>query len=100
MRPTQQRRRRVDPVPVQSSPDKPGATHKWRAIKVQRHIIVRVGGLSAKINTTTCAWCTEQGICNVCAAKAERARASLARTAAKREARRQPSAGGTVDKAT
>lgn len=97
MRPRHPRRQRGDPVAAKSSSNRRAATRKTRVIEVQRHIIVRVRGLSAKINTTDCAWCTDQGICSVCASKAERVRASLARTAAKREARRRLSGRATGD---
>lgn len=56
---------------------------------VRRYIVVRVGGLEAQIPLSTCYWCgeQEQHICTLCYSRAERARASLARTVAKRDAR-------------
>jgi hypothetical protein len=57
-------------------------------ISVRRFILAQAGGLTARIETTLCPWCTDEAFCSACAAKADRASASLARTAAKRDARR------------
>ncbi len=55
-----------------------------------RAIIVRVSGLIARVEVGSCSWCAayDGPICSACASKADRARASLARTAAKRDARK------------
>ncbi len=57
------------------------------AASYQRYIWVRVRGLEARIPTTFCLWCMDSGVCSVCAAKAAKARASLTKTADKRDAR-------------
>lgn len=54
----------------------------------QRAIIVRVSGLVARVKLGSCAWCTDRAICSACGSKADRARVSLARTAAKRASRK------------
>ena len=65
-----------------------------------RAIIVRVSGLVARVEIGSCAWCAGYGkdraICSACGDKADRARASLRRTAAKRNTRRVESRDASV----
>lgn len=54
----------------------------------RRNLVIRVSGLTARIPTGGCQWCTDEAVCSVCHSRANRARASLARTAAKRDSGR------------
>lgn len=54
---------------------------------IRTFINVRVGGLMARLETTHCFWCRDRGVCGACYSTTERMRASLARTAAKRDSR-------------
>lgn len=54
--------------------------------RARRAIIVRVSGLVARVELGSCSWCAayDGPICSACGAKADRARASLTKTVAKR----------------
>lgn len=47
-------------------------------VSLQRFIVVRVKGREVRIPTTDCQWCSDEGVCAVCSAKAEAARKHLA----------------------
>lgn len=54
---------------------------------VRSFINVRERGLSVQFETTNCYWCRGEWVCSACYSKSERVRASLRRTADKRDAR-------------
>lgn len=57
--------------------------------RIRGFINVRAGGLKAQLETTNCSWCgNREYVCTACAATAGRMRLSLARTAAKCDARK------------
>ena len=63
--------------------------------RIRSYINVRAGGLKAQLETTHCGWCGgREYVCAACASTAGRMRLSLARTAAKRDARKAKATGG------
>lgn len=58
-----------------------------RLLGVRRFILCRVQGLQVCLEVTHCIWCTDTAVCSACDRTADRIRTSLARTAAKRDAR-------------
>jgi len=56
-----------------------------RAHRGRRAILVRdgAGRVRARVPTSTCSWCTDEFVCSACHARAERARAGIARSDAR-----------------
>lgn len=46
-------------------------------VDLQSYILVHVGDVIARVNTTNCSWCSDKGICSACAAKANQERERL-----------------------
>lgn len=65
-------------------------------VSVRKFILVKAGGLEVRFERTHCYWCGHQEyICSACANCADRIRASLQRTAEKRQRRRAAIAKAT-----
>lgn len=48
-------------------------------VSFRTFLVVRAGGREQRIETTFCSWCSEEAFCSACGAKADSARAELAR---------------------